>query len=147
MQLPPTPPKRKDFKVKFFEKNGKYNWVDKNNRFVGFENGQCCCEDAGWEITSFDPLNTPFVKATQGYNVVLNRDTDLTRVERAIDSLYFVDVDPKHHEDSAIYDEGFAVIFTLKHSYTGTLYYLRLFNIHNGYYAHGFDSWKEEGWI
>lgn len=35
--------------IKFFEKDGRFNWVDSNNSFVGFNNKQKSCEDFGYE--------------------------------------------------------------------------------------------------
>lgn len=30
--------------MEYFDRDGKENWIDENNVFLGFSNYQCCCE-------------------------------------------------------------------------------------------------------
>ena len=36
--------------MKYFNKDGKYNWVDENNTFVGYDSYRGWCEAYGWIV-------------------------------------------------------------------------------------------------
>ena len=36
--------------MKIFERDGKINFIDKNNVLVGFDYSRSCCEDFGWFV-------------------------------------------------------------------------------------------------
>jgi len=103
--------------MKIFEENGKINFVDKNNVFVGFDYCCYCCEDFGYHID-----NKEIIKE------------DITRVEEKYDDSILNDYifDTNYYEDT-----GEVAIFKLTSNNKQDLY-LHLYNYHNGYYSHGF---------
>lgn len=115
-----------------FENNEKINFVDSNNVFVGYDMGQCCCESAGWFISKKMESEVP--------DAVEKPDTLPGWV---FDRNYnFKEVTNSH------FDEGGMVVFRLVNGSDEK--FLHLYNIHNGYYGHGFtfeidDSVKVEG--
>jgi len=104
--------------MKFFETNGKYNWVDKNNVFVGFDSYQCCCEEFGYLITKTIPSS-------------INDDDDNIDLE---DYTF----DTKFYKDIEFHFECLASVFRMVNS-KGEKAFLTLYNSHNGYYSHGFE--------
>ena len=40
--------------MKIFDREGKINFVDENNVFLGYDMGQCCCERADWYISDIE---------------------------------------------------------------------------------------------
>lgn len=105
--------------MKIFEKNGKINFVDANNVFVGFDYTQCCCEDFGWSITPDRPTKL----------TVSDIEYDVDGY--TIDTNFFEDDLPKTYTE----DGGVAVFRLVKDDCE---LFLTLWNCHNGYYAHGF---------
>ena len=106
--------------MKRFEKDGKINFVDENNVYVGYDLVQDCCEDADWFLhkdrcAEMDPNGTS--------------DPDLTDFRFDVD--FCEDV-----PECVGLDAGEMVRFRLTDG-TETLY-LHLYNCHNGYYGHGF---------
>jgi hypothetical protein len=106
--------------MKIFERDGKMNFIDENNVFVGFDYQASCCEYFGYFFSS----KTPDQNATKG---------DL------------IDFDPDSYNfDTAFYkysgqnSEEACVTFRLINSESKEVF-LTLFNHHNGYYAHGFE--------
>lgn len=116
----------------------KVNFVDENNVFVGYDMAQDCCEHAGWFVS--DSPSEPY---TSGYDepeiVEGARDHDLEP--------YSFDVQwkPRDVESKGLYDGG-QVCFRLTADGKPDLY-LHLFNSHNGYYGHGFESPMGEGML
>ena len=106
--------------MKIFEKDGKINFVDDRNVFVGFDHQQSCCEDFGWSITPERP------KELEGGNP-----------EMDVTGYVF---DPDFFEDSLpgdVYTEdGGVAVFRMVRG--GDQLFLTLWNFHNGYYGHGF---------
>ena len=43
--------------MKIFERDGKINFVDDNNVFVGYDYSQDCCEVFGWTLTKKFPTD------------------------------------------------------------------------------------------
>jgi hypothetical protein len=121
--------------MKIFHRESKVNFVDKNNLFVGYDMHQNCCEDAGWFISSQkseNPDETGLEGDFEGY--VFDRDF--------IEIVY-----------APRLDDGGMVRFKLTKPESPDLY-LHLYNVHNGYYSHGFeftdknDNTKiKEGWL
>jgi len=99
----------------------KVNFVDKNNVLVGYDMDQCCCENADWYI--LDRIES---------------DTSLSgSVEESLEDYNF---DPNFFQDvDGDYNSGGMVVFKLINEKNGDEKYLHLFNIHNGYYGHGFQ--------
>lgn len=111
----------------FDKENGfesKVNFVDKNNRFVGFDMSQDCCEHADWFISKDI---TPYDSSADYENV----REDLSLSEYVFDVCFFKEV------ESDSLDEGGQVVFKLVNE--SNVLYLHLFNSHNGYYSHGFE--------
>ena len=113
--------------MKKFEKNGKINFVDENNVFVGYDLQSSCCEDADWFISDkeedriYDDL----------YKRIIYPKYAITSY--IFDTKYFEEV-----ECSSV-DEGGMVRFKLICKDKPDLF-LHLFNCHNGYYSHGFEA-------
>lgn len=108
--------------MKKFERDGKINFVDANNAFVGYDTEQCCCEDAGWFFAS-EPRD----------QIGLERDP-------SDDELAPLVFDPEFFEERThdSLDAGAIAIFKLVGD--GGPLYLHIYNSHNGYYGHGFES-------
>lgn len=88
--------------IKFFEKDGRFNWVDSNNSFVGFSNIQKSYEDFGYKY--------------------VNENGD--ECEPPLANLFF----------------SGKVIEEVKFEMDGDgVYYLILFNHHNGHYWHFYN--------
>jgi hypothetical protein len=125
------------------EKDGSFeqrvNFIDSNDVFVGYDLTQDCCEDADWFL-SFTEDNEP-------------KDNDMNNnhvVNYNFDTNYFEEVQPKEPEEgyACCLDNGNMVRFRLIAEGTPDIF-LHLYNIHNGYYSHGFIAkvkgldWKE----
>ena len=107
--------------MKIFEQNGKVNFVDDANVFVGFDYQQDCCESFGWSLTNEPPKALevgPHGIDPTGYN---------------FDTAFFDDRVP----ESCYVEDGGLAIFRLTRGETAI--YLTLWNSHNGYYGHGFE--------
>ena len=109
--------------MKVFEEDGKINFVDVNNVFVGYNISQGCCEHADWfiadKIIECLPEDLATMKCTNldGY---------------VFDKSFFREVTGSDFQD------GKMVVFRLVNVFLGNRY-LHLFNCHNGYYGHGFE--------
>ena len=111
--------------------DSKVNFVDENNVLLGYDLGQCCCENADWFIS-----DTVKVNKLEGIPL----DELATKIKDGVysmdgwvfDNEYFKEV-----EDYSLFDEGKMVIFRIvKDDQTR---FIHLFNCHNGYYGHGFE--------
>lgn len=96
------------------------NFIDDLDNFVGYDMDGQCCEQFGWYITREavgyeDHENVPEVQEAElvGYRF------DTTFVDN--------------------YDFDETVVFRM-YSATGGVAYLHLYNSHNGYYSHGWES-------
>lgn len=96
-------------KMKMFETDHSWNWVDSNNRMVGFDNSQHCCEYA-----SYDWLDREKEERD---------DIDLDDDPRFNFTGYF-----EYFNDGVVFE-------VTDGTFTRWLY---IFNIQNGYYSHGF---------
>ena len=114
--------------MRIFNVDGKTNFVDDNNVFVGFDKEGFCCERFGYTFTMFIPedMNSLYsdVKESilEGYNFDRNFIKDLPH--------------PEHYEN------GGAKCFRLENN--GEEVYLTIYNYHNGYYSHGFEFVDDE---
>ena len=104
--------------MKYFERDGKYNFVDANNVFVGFDSESQCSETFGW-----------FISETQPNEIDLNF-TPL----KSYDGFIF---DPTFFYSGNDGDADF-VTFRLKNG--DKVLYLSLYNKQNGYYSHQFTA-------
>lgn len=103
----------------------KVNFVDENNVYLGYDLDQCCCEDANWFIS-----DRPCNKCPEDAAI---HDTDWSGW--VFDTAYFqqvFDTDGKWH-----FDGGSMVIFRIVNG--DREMFIHLYNVHNGYYGHGFD--------
>lgn len=107
--------------MRIFGSNGKINFVDINNVFVGFDYEQSCCENFGYTLTEEFTNNADA------------EETNLDLEDYCFDIDYFKEESSLEH-----YDEGHQVYFRLVNK-EGKELFLMLFNHHNGYYSHGFE--------
>ena len=106
----------------------KYNFVDKNNRLVGFDMHSHCCESFGWGIglTKDEIENSPSNEDLKPY-VFAN--------------------EPPTETDPPDGDCGGTISFRLIADGKPDLW-LNLYNHHNGYYSHGWESsWAGNGYL
>jgi hypothetical protein len=101
--------------IKYFYGDSKLNWVDTNNRFVGFDAHQCCCESFGYKIA--------FAGAETSDDDNFFTDGN---------DFVFVPFDDDTNKDA---EYG---TFSFKSESTGAIGTLTVYNEHNGYYSHGF---------
>lgn len=103
------------------------NFIDSNDNFVGYDYSQCCCECFGYEI----------LMNVSDYNKGID-SIDVT----CEDWVFNTDHEPESVDlgDNFSDDGDAAIAFALKNKSTGVVAYLILYNYHNGYYAHGWDS-------
>lgn len=110
--------------LKYFDRDGKMNWVDSNNVFVGFDDEGSCCEV--WGAGFYDSLDG----FTQAVDIDLTVDNNWV-----FDTTFYV--------TDAYYDfidrssEAVCAAFRLVDG--DKAIYLVIWNDHNGYYAHGFN--------
>lgn len=114
--------------VMYFERDGKFNWVDHNNVFVGFDAHQDCCEQFGWKYHD----NYPIEEMTEMSDTV-----DLSNYE--FDTSWFEEPHDSSSETGvAVFKMVPTVVDTVNPANNRPIY-LELYNCHNGYYAHGFE--------
>ena len=106
------------------EEGSKTNFIDKFDNFVGYDSFQSCCEYFGWYISD-----------------VISSDND--DADFPVEGFYF-DASVPPAEVEGKYDSGGCIAFTLIND-SGEKLYLHLFNYHNGYYAHGWESSFSDG--
>lgn len=112
----------------------KVNFVDDNNVVVGYDFAGSCCEEFGWYI------HDKVTKSGQGS--LFNENTDRTAVNQslkdwAFDTSFFQEL----REGAHGYDVHRTAVFRLVNE--DNELFLHLFNVHNGYYSHGFDFSKD----
>ena len=104
--------------MKVFERDGKINFVDEKNVFVGFDYQACCCEQFGYFFSKTEPL------------------TEDVKGEKDFDPEGYC-FDKEFYKTQDAGEAGAEAIFRLTHPSKPEIF-LTLFNHHNGYYAHGF---------
>ena len=107
--------------MKIFKKDGKINFVDKNNVFLGYDMKEYCCENADW-----------FIKDTITKNIQDN-DCNEDLEGYVFDSSFFKEV-----EGMDFYEGGMA-IFRIVNEESKKEKFIHIFNCQNGYYGHGFE--------
>lgn len=121
--------------MKIFDRDGKINFVDDNNVFVGFDNHQDCCESFGYYLTKEIPQRPAGEDHNARYEYKPN---DLSLTDEEINGYLFDPTFFKQLSNEELYTEdGGAVCFRLTKSDKSELF-LTLYNCHNGYYGHGF---------
>ncbi|WNL63367.1 hypothetical protein [Citrobacter phage Tr1] len=95
------------------------NFIDKNDNFVGFDMNSQCCEQYGWFFA----------------REIFNVDDIQSEDEMTEEQLkgYFFDTTFVDTSDSD------CVVFKIINEH-GSVAFLHLFNDHNGYYSHGWES-------
>ena len=114
--------------MKIFDRDGKYNFVDNNNVFVGFCSSQCCCESFGWFVAD---------KACSSLNDEPKNEVSIRGYDFDIEFFQTADSSTDNTDGYSPFDEGGMAIFRLTNR-KGKERFLHLYNCHNGYYAHGF---------
>lgn len=112
--------------------NQKVNFIDENDVFVGYDLAEKCCENANWYFGD---------KKDTGKRI--DRRDDIPAQQQinvegyVFDTAYFFKSKDKDPEvQFRLIKKG------CKHIY------LNLFNVHNGYYEHGFNAQKGvEKWV
>lgn len=114
--------------MKCFEADGKYNFVDKKNVFVGYDSSQHCCEDAGYYFCQQEPGDIV---------VDLYYSKEKLPLQPSADDLEPYSFDKKYGKDIG-HEGSWGTVFKLKARGYPDIF-LVLFNHHNGYYSHGFE--------
>lgn len=122
----------------------KVNFVDSNNRLVGFELAQNCCETAYWhvELNDGDKTNTidyesEYIQrsATKVKHEFCDEFTKVISKCWFCSNVYFDDKEPIIKEDE---EGGGTATWDLVNDKGECIGKLVLENCHNGYYSHGF---------
>lgn len=119
----------KVFKDKESSWHSKVNFVDDNNVFVGFDTEQDGCEYADWFFSDEVSKKVPEEcdhndKGLEGFVFDKNYFEEVIYIENA------------NHPYNEL-EDGKMVIFRLTNGEEEK--FLHLFNVHNGYYGHGFE--------
>ncbi|MGL4600291.1 MAG: hypothetical protein ACRCVE_02040 [Plesiomonas sp.] len=114
------------------ESGRKINFIDENDCFVGFDFNQCCCESFGYSVTLDGKFNYHEDESLPDFNFDgYNFDTSFT---------------PDESSDEECDDCQYVTLKMINSS--GDVAYLHLYNMHNGYYSHGWKtSWGCEGYL
>jgi hypothetical protein len=124
----------KYFKADFNTWGEKVNFVDENNVLVGYDYSGQCCENFGWYLSNEineDTGDTDSHLATdeQLVNTLLK--------DWVFDTEFFQTI-----KNGKSFDDSNIAVFRLTKN--EAVMYLHLYNIHNGYYSHGFKFSKDE---
>lgn len=107
--------------MQMFDRDGKVNFVDRNNVILGYDMNQNCCEGAGWFIAD-TPQKDPLGEDSEGV---------LDLKEFVFDTAFFKEVGGDY------FDQGGMAIFRIVNGSSEK--FIHIFNSHNGYYGHGFE--------
>jgi hypothetical protein len=118
----------KEFYMRIFNQenslDGRINFVDENNVFVGFAFSHQCCETFGYVF--IDEFPKDHINYTEFTSISFNEE------DFYFDTHFFKFLDWDE------LDNGRAIAFRLVNN-AGDEVFLLLFNCHNGWYSHGFD--------
>jgi hypothetical protein len=109
--------------MRIFNVDGKTNFVDDNNVFVGYDMEQNYSEKFGYMLNKKIPTNMNILESDL-------KESDLE--EFNFDKKFIKDLPYPEY-----YKEGGAKCFRLEKD--GKEAYLTIYNYHNGYYEHGFE--------
>ena len=115
------------------ETSSSVNFVDKNDNFVGYSLAQQCCENAWYEVVRVTSegskeVDNDYISGDAWIHLGLleaNPDYDSDLLDTSEDGYGNI------YEDSEF--------FVVQNEETLEVAYIRLYNIHNGYYAHVFE--------
>lgn len=113
--------------MKVFDRDGRINFVDDNNVFVGFNNRQDCCERFDASIREHPQLNAKIVDG------IKTKDECEEYPGFNFDTTFYT----CPHDEHGKLENGNAVAFRLTNGQAEV--FLVLKNSHNGYYSHGFE--------
>jgi hypothetical protein len=116
--------------MKFFDRDGKYNFVDENNVYLGYDSNQQCCENAGFFLDNLPMKDGESISGKDHYSVP---NLDNFRFDPSF--FQFVDA----IEDDRLDDSSQVAVFRIVNDDKSEALYIHLFNTHNGYYSHGFS--------
>ena len=111
--------------MKKFEKNGKLNFVDDNNVFIGFDYTPDCCEVFGYGISK---------KENALYSEEMDIKVSLECEDDYIKDFFF---DKDYYEERELNVDCSVAEFRAINK-EGDQIFISLYNDHNGYYGHGF---------
>lgn len=112
----------------------KVNFADENNVVLGYDSEQNCCEVWSWNIDRGSGVRT--ILTNDNYHI----DPAFVEENYVFDPTFFDEV-----RFSDTDDVGTAAIFKLVNKNDpNDVYYVNLWNVHNGYYSHGFAFSKNE---
>lgn len=106
----------------------KVNFVDENNVVLGYDMSPSCCESFGWFIAD------RVVSTMAEYNQLNQTFNDDDYTDWRFDPHFFQD-----GGDESGYDVEAMAIFRIVDQTTMESRYIHLYNMHNGYYSHGFS--------
>ncbi|MFZ9300928.1 MAG: DUF7448 domain-containing protein [Chitinophagaceae bacterium] len=110
--------------MKIFKKDGKTNFVDDNNVFVGYDTEGYCCEYFGYVLTMFIPNDVDELYSDIKEEILEGYNFD----KKFIKNILTI---------PGLYDTGGAKSFRLEKDKEEV--FLTIYNYHNGYYSHGFE--------
>ena len=106
--------------MKIFEREGKINFVDENNVFLGYDMNSLCCENADW-----------FIADTPQTRIQEREDGEFPDLSGwAFDPVFF------HLGRGEDLGDGAMAIFLIVKE--GAEKFVHIYNAQNGYYSHGF---------
>ena len=109
--------------MRYFDSDGRYNWVDENNVLVGYDSSQSCCENFSWSFKLESPSASDHPNPESVVIAPYRFDTE-----------FFVESEPGDES----YTEEHTATFRMLADGCPDLF-LVLSNSHNGYYGHGFS--------
>jgi hypothetical protein len=116
--------------MKMFVWETKVNFVDENNVFLGYSLEQDCCEYADWFIS--DKLTDKFEGG---------------RRDQIDHSIPLPDLTDFRFDTGFFHDAGCChIVFRIVND-AGAEKFIHLFNVHEGYYGHGFEFGIVDGSI
>lgn len=110
------------------ENDGSVNFIDENDVFVGYGLEQDCCEYAGWIISESDVITEDVICSE------IDSDSQAKVNGFVFDTGYFIE-----QENIGDFGDYFNVA-TFRIVKDDKELFIHLFNMHNGYYGHGFAS-------
>lgn len=124
--------------MKIFSRDGKINFVDDNNVFVGYGDHPQCCEQFGWFITD---------------SIKEHVDDGADMPEENFDGWNFdTQFKPEQLEggaDPSCDKSGGILVFRMVRGTSEK--FLHIYNFHNGCYSHGWEhnlgGEKDEGYL
>lgn len=127
--------------MRLFNRNGKVNFVDENNVFLGYDMESSCCEHFGWYLNKEPMRIEPEKTEVNDGNINISEFNHYFQ-KFTFDTEFFQDLSK---EDG--YDEDSLVVFKIHYineegEEIGKTF-IHLYNLHNGYYGHGFEFYKE----